>query len=100
VIVRVSEAWTKPGSEREFLARLLDLVADFPTRHPGLLTHQVLVDLDDPRHVQYVTHWRDEDALIGYAGPRWREVPVTFPDEDLLLSAPLSLRHFTEPHRH
>ncbi|UIN30350.1 putative quinol monooxygenase [Microbacterium binotii] len=94
MILRVSEAIVRAGAEREFLARLHELVADFPDRHPGLVRHEVLVDEADPRRIQYVSAWRDEADLISYVGARWRTEPVTFPGEERYLEAPLGLRHF------
>jgi len=84
----------RPGREREFVARVRALVRTFPATYDGLLAHEVLVDADDPRRVQYVSRWRDEQALATYAGPNWRTDPVTFPDEDDFLEKPLALRHF------
>jgi heme-degrading monooxygenase HmoA len=94
MITRVSEALVKAGREQEFVERVRDLVKTFPETYEGLLAHQVLVDLGDPQKVQYVSLWRDEQALESYAGPNWRTDPVTFPDEDEYLQRPLTLRHF------
>jgi len=94
VLTRVSEALVKPGREQEFVAKVQALVSTFPDTHDGLVGHEVLVDLDDPRRVRYVSRWRDEQALENYAGAGWRTDPVTFPDEDEYLQRPLTLRHF------
>jgi heme-degrading monooxygenase HmoA len=94
MLTRVSEALVKPGLEQEFVERVRDLVRTFPETYDGLEGHEVLVDLDDPRKVQYVSRWRDEQALENYAGAGWRTDPVTFPDEDQYLQRPLTLRHF------
>lgn len=94
MLTRVSEAFVRPGREREFVERVRALVETFPVKYDGLLGHDVLVDADDPRRVQYVSRWRDEQALVAYAGPNWRTDPVTFPDEDEFLVQPLTLRHF------
>lgn len=94
MIVRVSEAHVREGMEEEFLAVLRELVATFSGRYRGLLRHDVLVDLDEPGRVHYVSEWADEAALIAYAGQDWRTQPVTFPDEDRFLRRPLALRHF------
>jgi hypothetical protein len=96
MLTRVSEALVKPGREQEFVARVHDLVRTFPDTYDGLEGHEVLVDLTDPRKVQYVSRWRDEQALENYAGPGWRTDPVTFPDEDEYLQQPLTLRHFED----
>jgi heme-degrading monooxygenase HmoA len=93
MIVRVSEAHVRDGLEEEFLARLRDLVSSFPDRYEGLVRHAVLVDLADPRRVQYVSEWADEAALVAFAGEGWRTDAVTFPDEDAYLTGPLVLRH-------
>lgn len=85
----------KPGCEVEFMMRLRELVASFPDRFDGLIHHEILIDQDDPRRVQYVSTWRDDAALMAYAGTGWRTDPVTFPEEDVLLAHPLTLRHFT-----
>ncbi|NKE57440.1 antibiotic biosynthesis monooxygenase [Lentzea sp. PSKA42] len=94
MLTRVSEALVKPGREQEFVERVRDLVKAFPATYDGLEGHEVLVDVDDPQKVQYVSRWRDEQALENYAGPNWRTDPVTFPDEDEYLQRPLTLRHF------
>ncbi|GAB2829639.1 antibiotic biosynthesis monooxygenase family protein [Lentzea nigeriaca] len=94
MLTRVSEALVKPGREQEFVERVLDLVRTFPEKYDGLLGHEVVVDVQDPRRVQYVSRWRDEQSLEGYAGENWRTDPVTFPDEDEYLQQPLTLRHF------
>ena len=94
MLTRVSEALVKPGREQEFVERVRDLVRTFPQTYDGLEGHELLVDLDDPLKVRYVSRWRDEQALENYAGPGWRTDPVTFPDEDEYLQRPLALRHF------
>ncbi|PWJ47617.1 Antibiotic biosynthesis monooxygenase [Quadrisphaera granulorum] len=68
MIVRVSQAWVRGDRVEEFMVRLRELVADFPQMHPGLVRHEVQVDLDDVPRVQYVSWWRDEAALVHYAG--------------------------------
>ena len=93
MIVRVSEARVRPDRLDEFMSALHQLVAGFPARFDGLIGHEVLVDDADPTTVQYVTRWRDEAALVGYAGPGWRTDAVTFPGERDLLLEPLALRH-------
>lgn len=94
MITRVSEALVRPGREQEFVERVRELVTTFPATYEGLISHDVLVDLEEPQRVQYVSRWRDEQALENYAGARWRTDPVTFPDEDEYLLEPLKLRHF------
>src|ERR671912_2934633 len=94
MIVRVSEALVRPDALVAFMTALDELVADLPGRFPGLLAHEVLVDLEDPHRVQYVSRWRDEDAVVDFAGAAWRTAPVTFPGEDAMLVRPLTLRHF------
>ena len=91
--VRISEALAEPGLRDEFRVRLRELVADFPERYDGLLRQEIRVDAADPLRIQYVSWWRDEVALERYAGVGWRHDPVTFPDEDRYLQAPLTLRH-------
>ena len=94
VIVRTSEARVIDGMQDEFLAKLLEVVADYPRDFPGLLSHDVLRDLDDPTRFMYVSRWRDEESVARFAGPRWRDEPVTFPREDAFMAQPLTLRHF------
>ena len=94
MLTRVSEALVRPGREQEFVERVRDLVRTFPAIYDGLISHEVLVDLQEPQRVQYVSRWRDERALENYAGANWRTDPVTFPDEDEYLQKPLELRHF------
>jgi len=93
MILRVSEAEVREGREAEFLMLLRALVADFPERYEGLVRHEVLVDQQDRRRVQYSSLWRDDAALEAYAGIHWRSNPVTFPGEEELLVGPLTLRH-------
>lgn len=94
MIIRVSEAHVLPNHTEEFLEQLHTLVADFPTRYDGLLSHEILVDIADPSRIQYISRWADQTALIAYAGENWAHDPVTFPNEDRYLAAPLALRHF------
>lgn len=96
MIIRVSEAQVIPGRIEEFLEQLHTLVADFPTRYDGLLSHEVLIDASDPTIIQYVSRWTGQTALIAYAGENWAHDPVTFPNEDHYLAEPLTLRHFNE----
>ncbi len=42
----------------------------------------------------YISRWRDEGALEKFAGPSWRDTPVTLPAEARFLSEPLRVRHF------
>jgi quinol monooxygenase YgiN len=94
MIVRTSEAWIAPGKRDEFMATLVDLVDTFPGRYPGLESHSILIDRDDPDRVIYQSIWTDVDAVREFAGDDWATQPVTFPGEDLLLREPLHLRHF------
>ena len=94
MIVRVSEASLRPERADEFMEILRELVAGFPAAHDGLLDHEILVDRADATRVQYVSRWRDEEAVRAYAGDGWADTPVTFPDEDSYLTEPLRLRHF------
>jgi hypothetical protein len=93
-IVRTSEVVVVSDKRAEFLDALTALVADFPARYPGLERHEILVDLEDPCRVRYVSQWRDEGALVEFAGPGWRTDPVTFPGERELLVGGMTLRHF------
>ncbi|WP_373285519.1 putative quinol monooxygenase [Agromyces bauzanensis] len=97
VIIRVSEAHVHRESRDEFLVLLHELVATFPDAYDGLLGHDVLIDLEDPVRIQYVSRWRDERALATYAGPRWRTDPVTFPDEERFPAGPAGTQPL--PHR-
>jgi hypothetical protein len=47
-----------------------------------------------PPSVIYISRWRDEAAVAAFAGPGWRDTPVTLPAEDRFLAAPLRIRHF------
>jgi quinol monooxygenase YgiN len=95
MIVRSSEAWIAEGKRDEFMATLVDLVATFPGRYPGLVSHSILVDRDDPDRIVYQSVWADQDAVRAFAGDHWQTEPVTFPGEDTLLRKPLTLRHFS-----
>ena len=94
MIVRSSEAHIVEGRRDEFMATLVDLVATFPHRYPGLVEHHILIDRTDPDRVVYQSVWADEDAVRNFAGDAWAIEPVTFPGEDELLREPLRLRHF------
>ncbi|MFD9434469.1 hypothetical protein [Streptomyces sp. NPDC060002] len=41
-------------------------VREFPSRHPGLVDHEVL--LAPPDSLLYVSRWRCRQDLVGYAG--------------------------------
>ncbi|TQJ30331.1 putative quinol monooxygenase [Microbacterium sp. SLBN-146] len=94
MIVRVSEARVLPDRGEEFLEALRALVAEFPARYEGLVSHEILIDAADSTRVQYVSRWVDESALVRFAGENWAVDPVTFPEEESYLTAPLTLRHF------
>ncbi len=94
MIVRTSEAYVSAGRRDEFMATLVDLVATFPGRHPGLVSHLIQIDRTDPDRVVYQSVWQDVDAVRDFAGDDWATEPVTFPGEDELLREPLRLRHF------
>ena len=96
MITRISQARVRPERLDDFMAALLTLVTPFPERFDGLLDHEVLVDLDDPTVVLYLSRWRDEAAVAEFAGPAWRTDPVTFPGEEHLLLGPLTLSHLRE----
>jgi len=73
VIVRISEASVRPGMLSAFRAAVLDEVRTYPSVHAG---------------------------LERFAGPDWRNAPVTFDGEDDYLLEPLRVRHFiAEPAR-
>ena len=97
MIVRSSEAWIAPGRRDEFMATLHDLVATFPARYPGLVSHAILIDRDDPDRVIYQSTWLDDESVAGFAGDDWQTEPVTFDGEADLLREPLRLRHFDQP---
>ena len=94
MIVRTSEAHIAPGKRDEFMATLVDLVATFPDRYPGLVSHLIQVDRDDADRVVYQSVWQDVDDVRDFAGDDWATEPVTFPGEAELLREPLRLRHF------
>jgi quinol monooxygenase YgiN len=94
MIVRSSEAHIVDGKRDDFMATLADMVATFPHRYPGLVSHSILVDRDDPDRVVYQSVWLDQDAVAGFAGDDWATEAVTFPGEAELLREPLRLRHF------
>ncbi|MFI7005260.1 antibiotic biosynthesis monooxygenase [Streptomyces sp. NPDC050145] len=92
-IVRVSEARVRPERFDAFHEFIVTAVRDFPGRHAGLISHEVLVA--PPHSLLYVSRWRSEEDLVAYAGEGWREQPVVLPGEDEYLLAPLQVRHFT-----
>jgi heme-degrading monooxygenase HmoA len=100
MIVRISEAWIAEGRREEFMATLHDLVATFPDRYPGMVSHAILIDRDDPDRVIYQSTWLDEESVAGYAGDDWETEPVTFDGEAELLREPLRLRHFDHAETH
>ncbi|MEU9143927.1 antibiotic biosynthesis monooxygenase [Streptomyces sp. NPDC048349] len=93
MIIRVSEARVRPDRFQAFHDMLVAAVREFPSRYPGLLDHEVL--LAPPTSVLYVSRWRSEQDLAGYAGEGWRDQPVVLPGEEGYLVAPLQVRHFT-----
>ncbi|WP_327350932.1 antibiotic biosynthesis monooxygenase [Streptomyces sp. NBC_01304] len=92
-ITRVSEARVRPELFEAFHEWIVSAVREFPSRHPGLLDHEVL--LAPPHSLLYVSRWRSEEDLVGYAGEHWRHQPVVLPGENEYLLAPLQVRHFT-----
>ncbi|NXY96859.1 antibiotic biosynthesis monooxygenase [Streptomyces sp. BR123] len=93
VIIRVSEARVRPERFEAFRDMIVSAVREFPGRHPGLVQHEVL--LAPPDSLLYVSRWRSEQDLVGYAGEHWRDQPVVLPGEEEYLVAPLQVRHFT-----
>ncbi|EFL12873.1 predicted protein [Streptomyces sp. C] len=93
VIIRVSEARVRPDRFEAFRDMIVSAVRGFPGRYPGLVDHEVL--LAPPDSLLYVSRWRSERDLVGYAGEQWRERPVVLPGEEEYLVAPLRVRHFT-----
>ncbi|MEO5920842.1 MAG: antibiotic biosynthesis monooxygenase [Pseudolysinimonas sp.] len=93
-IVRTSEVYIIDGKVPEFMAELHNLVATFPATYDGLEHHEVLVDRAEPRRLIYRSRWRDEAALVAFAGPDWETEPVRFPGEEDLLVDGMHLRHF------
>ncbi|MER7909108.1 MULTISPECIES: antibiotic biosynthesis monooxygenase [unclassified Streptomyces] len=93
MIIRVSEARVRPDRFEAFHDMIVSAVREFPARHPGLVDHEVL--LAPPDALLYVSRWRDERALVEYAGEHWRDRPVVLPGEEEYLVEPLRVRHFT-----
>ena len=93
MIVRISEARVRPGRFEAFRDMIVTAVREFPDRYPGLIDHEVL--LAPPETLMYVSRWRGEEDLVGYAGENWRDQPVILPGEQAYLVAPLQVRHFT-----
>jgi hypothetical protein len=93
VIIRVSEARVRPERFEAFRDMIVSAVREFPGRYPGLVQHEVL--LAPPDSLLYVSRWRSEQDLVGYAGEHWRDQPVVLPGEEEYLVAPLQVRHFT-----
>nr|WP_157528702.1 hypothetical protein [Kibdelosporangium sp. MJ126-NF4]CEL20006.1 hypothetical protein [Kibdelosporangium sp. MJ126-NF4]CTQ97230.1 hypothetical protein [Kibdelosporangium sp. MJ126-NF4] len=92
MITRTCEATVLSGLIDQFLEFLAAAVSRFPSRYPGLLDQEILVDAGS---VLYVSRWRSEADLVEYAGAHWREQPVVLPDEGRFLAKPLVVRHFT-----
>jgi hypothetical protein len=93
VITRVSEARVRPECFEAFRDFIVSAVREFPGRYPGLVAHEVLIA--PPESLLYVSRWRSEEDLVGFAGEHWRDQPVVLPGEDEYLVAPLQVRHFT-----
>ncbi|WP_255306128.1 hypothetical protein [Streptomyces sp. Wb2n-11] len=89
----MSEARARPERFEAFRDMIVPAVREFPSRYPGLVDHEVL--LAPPDSLLYVSRWRGEQDLAGYAGENWRDQPVVLPGEDEHLVAPLRVRHFT-----
>ncbi|MER5573350.1 putative quinol monooxygenase [Streptomyces massasporeus] len=93
LITRVSEARVRPERFEAFRDFIVSTVRAFPDRHPGLVSHEVL--LAPPGTLLYVSRWRGEEDLVAFAGEHWRDQPVVLPGEGEYLVAPLRVRHFT-----
>ncbi|MDN3024136.1 antibiotic biosynthesis monooxygenase [Streptomyces sp. S.PB5] len=93
VIIRVSEARVRPERFDAFHEMIVSAVREFPGHYPGLMDHEVL--LAPPDSLLYVSRWRSEEDLAGYAGENWRDQPVVLPGEEEYLLGPLQVRHFT-----
>lgn len=93
MIIRISEARVRPDRFDAFHDVIVNAVREFPLLHPGLVDHEVLVA--PPDGLLYVSRWRSEEDLVGYAGENWRDQPVVLPGEEEYLVAPLQVRHFT-----
>lgn len=83
----------RPDRFEAFRDMIITAVRDFPALHPGLVDHEVL--LAPPDALLYISRWRSEEDLVGYAGRDWRDQPVVLPGEQEYLVAPLRVRHFT-----
>ncbi|WP_308295945.1 antibiotic biosynthesis monooxygenase [Streptomyces sp. ISL-96] len=92
MIVRVSEARVRPERFEAFHDWIVSAVREFPGQYSGLVDHEVL--LAPPGSLLYVSRWRSEEDLVGFAGEQWRDQPVVLPGEDEYLVAPLEVRHF------
>ncbi|MEU8776839.1 hypothetical protein [Streptomyces sp. NPDC048606] len=89
----MSEARVRPERFEAFHELIVAAVRGFPDLHPGLVDHEVLIA--PPDSLVYVSRWRGEEDLVGYAGAHWRERPVMLPGEEEYLLGPLVVRHFT-----
>jgi len=80
MITRMWEAAVRPEVHDEFVRWLTEQVWPLMAEADGFLGGELYTAYDGPARLVLVTHWRDEVALEGFAGPGWRTEPVVGAD--------------------
>ncbi|WP_158835458.1 antibiotic biosynthesis monooxygenase family protein [Streptomyces sp. NRRL S-350] len=97
MIVRIWAGQVLAGRIEEFCAHLCAEVIPQLGRTDGCLGGELLRSVtEDGHHVLVVSRWRDEAALLGYAGPMWRIRPVWSEGELCYLAHPPQVSHFLQ----
>jgi hypothetical protein len=94
-VIRRSTAQVVPEKLDDFLSYLAERVRPLPATYPGLAGHRILCDRAGAT-VVYESTWTSQRDLEEFAGPSWREQPVTMPGEEVYLEGPLVVQHFHE----
>ncbi|MFJ4667879.1 antibiotic biosynthesis monooxygenase family protein [Kitasatospora purpeofusca] len=96
MIIRIWAGQVMAGHIEEFCEVLTSEVLPQLGRTEGCLGGELLRSVTEGGHrVLVVSRWRDEAALLGYAGPMWRIRPVWSEGELRYLAHPPEVTHFT-----
>ena len=70
----------RPEVHDEFVRWLTESVWPLMSDADGFAGAQLYTSYDGPTRLVLISHWRDETALEGFAGPGWRQEPVVGAD--------------------
>ena len=72
MILRIFRVEIDPSTRSAFEAGFRSLSVDAVTRAPGNLSCEIGMPTRwAPNTYSMITRWRDEDALVAFAGPEW-----------------------------